>query len=47
MFVPAFFIVRDPGEKVLLPYGAKNNHPDNGLNKSHPNLVLLIKKLIS
>ncbi len=46
MFVPAFFIVRDPEEKGLLPYGAKNNHPGGGLN-NHPNLALLIKKLIS
>ncbi len=47
MFVPAFFIVRDPEEKGLLPYGTKNNHPGNGLNKSQLNLILLIKKLIS
>ncbi len=47
MFVPAFFIVRDPEEKGLLPYGTKNTHPGNGLNKSQPNLILLIKKLIS
>ncbi|HBY04336.1 MAG TPA: hypothetical protein DEH07_07320 [Desulfotomaculum sp.] len=47
MFVPAFFIVREPRQIGLLPLGMKNNHPGNGLNKPHPNLVLLIKKLIS
>jgi len=47
MFVPAFFIVREPQQIGLLPLGMKSNHPDNGLNKSHPNLALLIKKLIT
>ncbi|HAU31700.1 MAG TPA: hypothetical protein DCW46_05455 [Desulfotomaculum sp.] len=47
MFVPAFFIVREPRQIGLLPLGMKNSHPDNGLNKPHTNLVLLIKKLIS
>jgi OFA family oxalate/formate antiporter-like MFS transporter len=32
MFVPAFFIVREPREIGLLPLGMKSNHPDNGLN---------------